>query len=88
MRPTNPPASESEKPQSERLQFYRRATADEAEGPTATVGFVSPSVPGVIFINADARIPLAWTIAHESIHVAEKDPGSNLPRDPGLASGE
>ncbi|WP_309386085.1 sigma-70 family RNA polymerase sigma factor [Cerasicoccus frondis] len=53
------------------IQFYQREGSDTEEG------FVIPSMPTVIFVNAKSdRAPLAWTLAHEFAHIAEKDPNS------------
>lgn len=44
-------------------------------GQTAITGFVPKRNPELIFINADrSDVPIAWTLAHELVHVAQKDP--------------
>lgn len=55
------------------IQFYER------EGSEAEEGFIVPSMPTVIFVNGKSnRAPLAWTLAHEIAHIAEKDPESGF----------
>jgi len=42
--------------------------------PGSIKGFTPPGNPSLIFINAaNSDVPVAWTIAHELLHVAQKD---------------